>query len=82
MRIFSRGVDVESGKEMDGAGAVDSLGEEGQEGSPWEVEFSERDLAKHNRHTSLTLLYTLNHSGWWSSFSACRATLVMKPKAC
>lgn len=28
-----------------------------------------------------TLLYTLNHSGWWSSFSACRATLVMKPKA-
>lgn len=28
-----------------------------------------------------TLLYTLNHSGWWSSFSACRATLVMKPNA-
>lgn len=28
-----------------------------------------------------TLLYTLNHSGWWSSFSACRATLVMNPKA-
>lgn len=28
-----------------------------------------------------TLLYTLNHSGWWSIFSACKATLDIKPNA-
>ena len=28
-----------------------------------------------------TLLYTLNHSGWWSILSAFNATLVMNPKA-
>lgn len=31
--------------------------------------------------TTSTLLYTLNHSGWWFIFSLIMATLVMKPNA-
>lgn len=33
------------------------------------------------RRMYYTLLYTLNHSGWWSILSAFKATRVMKPKA-
>lgn len=29
-----------------------------------------------------TLLYTLNHSGWWSTFSEYKAMRVIKPNAC
>lgn len=58
--------------------------QEGQTGKLWlgGPEGSPRKGPQNSGHAPLTLLYTLNHSGWWSSFSACRATLVMKPKAC
>ena len=34
------------------------------------------------RAAGRTLLYTLNHSGWWSFFSASSAVRVIKAKAC
>lgn len=45
------------------------------------ISFSESPTQSCVVNVTCTLLYTLNHSGWWSIFSDIRATRVMKPNA-
>lgn len=72
---------VDSSNELKGPGGVDRQPLGGEAPREAQGRAFRTGWAGPSRQASLTLLYTLNHSGWWSSFSACRATLVMKPKA-